>query len=307
MGQIGEWITNLLSDTGLFKDARTGELAEGVAPYHPRFELWSDGAAKRRWIWLPVGHQIDASDRDAWQFPVGTKLWKEFTREGVRVETRLLEKIGDAPADWRAVAYVWNEDGADARAVPEGVVDARGTQHDVPAARDCMGCHGGTRSHVLGFTAVQLPRSADADELSLDALVKQGRLDRAALPAHEIPGDEQTQRVLGYLHANCAHCHNQDRPPEPDGGRSYNPRRDFDLSLRVDDLASVESTGVFRTAIGRVITPGAPESSAILKRARGDLHLFQARMPPLAAELLDPSLLPMLEEWIRELRKEKAR
>ena len=37
----------------------------------------------------------DRNDRqDSWRFPQGTKLWKEFTRDGVRVETRLLQKVG---------------------------------------------------------------------------------------------------------------------------------------------------------------------------------------------------------------------
>src|SRR5262249_35165170 len=72
----------MLSATGLFADVQTDRLADDVAPYSPRFELWSDGATKRRWVYLPPGTRIDTSDMNAWQFPEGTKLWKEFTQEG---------------------------------------------------------------------------------------------------------------------------------------------------------------------------------------------------------------------------------
>lgn len=65
----------LLSQTGLYTSRRSShELQPGVTPYTPQFELWSDGASKRRFIWLPAGAQIDTRDPDAWQFPTGTKL-----------------------------------------------------------------------------------------------------------------------------------------------------------------------------------------------------------------------------------------
>ena len=83
-----------LMDTGLCVDAACTQIAGGIHAYTPRFELWADTATKRRWIYLPPGMQIDTSDMDYWEFPVGTKLWKEFTRDGVRVETRLVMRIG---------------------------------------------------------------------------------------------------------------------------------------------------------------------------------------------------------------------
>src|SRR5882672_4468441 len=95
-----------LSATGLFADLPSESLVEGVVAYRPQFELWSDGASKRRWIYLPPGTRIDSSDMDAWQFPEGTKFWKEFTRDGVRVETRLLHKVGPQAGDWVGVSYV---------------------------------------------------------------------------------------------------------------------------------------------------------------------------------------------------------
>ena len=78
-----------LSETGLFvashpnqgSSGASPEVSPGVYRFTPAFELWSDGATKRRWIYLPPGSRIDTRDPDAWRFPTGTKLWKEFRRQ----------------------------------------------------------------------------------------------------------------------------------------------------------------------------------------------------------------------------------
>ena len=87
----------LLSATGLYVDTKKGDLAPDVREYQPQYTLWSDGATKRRWLYLPPGTKIDTSDMDFWLYPVGTKAWKEFSRDGKRLETRLMhKKIGRA-------------------------------------------------------------------------------------------------------------------------------------------------------------------------------------------------------------------
>jgi hypothetical protein len=179
-----------LSETGI---------EQGV-PYEPLFALWSDGAAKRRFIFLPPGSAIDKSDPNDWSFPVGTKLWKEFSVNGVRVETRLLQRT---ETRWEAMAYVWNGD--DAIATPAGATNAVGTTHDVPAAGDCEACHGGRKSHVLGYSAVQL------GEVTFG-------------------GTAEEHAAFGYLHANCSHCHNQARPPH-DGARCYDPENELEFRV----------------------------------------------------------------------------
>jgi hypothetical protein len=257
-----------LSMTGLYNP--DGTLAPGVTAYQPAFELWADGASKRRWIFLPAGATIDRSDPDAWRFPVGTKLWKEFSIAGVRVETRLLEKVGPADEDWRAIAYLARADQRDADPAPDGVEGALGTSHRVPAAKDCFGCHGGTRSRVLGYSAVQLEAT--------------------------LPGDPETRALLGDLHANCGHCHNQHRPPAR-GARCYDPRTDFDLSLRVGQLGRVEDTPFVRTALATLVTPGDPDGSLILRR-RSRSSVFRPRMPPLGSQQLDLAALQRLRGWI---------
>ena len=59
---------------------------------------------------------IDNSDPDAWEFPVGTRMWKEFVVDGRPVETRMIHRFGPGPDDFVFAAYVWDDDGEVARA-----------------------------------------------------------------------------------------------------------------------------------------------------------------------------------------------
>ena len=77
-----EGMPELLSQTGLYTDIGAGTITPEALLFRPQFKLWTDGADKRRWLQIPVGETIDTSDMDAWRFPVGTKVWKEFSREG---------------------------------------------------------------------------------------------------------------------------------------------------------------------------------------------------------------------------------
>src|SRR5688572_6099930 len=56
-----------LADTGLYADFAARTLAPGVIRFRPRYELWSDGATKERYLWLPPGTKIDTRDMDAWR------------------------------------------------------------------------------------------------------------------------------------------------------------------------------------------------------------------------------------------------
>jgi hypothetical protein len=289
----------LLSDTGLYADIADEVLADGVLAYRPAFELWSDGAEKRRWLWLPPGTQIDTRVMDEWRFPVGTRVWKEFRRDGVRVETRIIQRIGPGDDGWAALAYVWQDDGRDARATPTGYVDAGGTPHDVPGAGECIACHGGRRSRLLGVSAVQLSRGADDGEVDLADLVALDLLTAPPADEIEVPGDPTERAALGYLHANCGHCHNQARPP---GGAApcFDPANELDFWLQVDRLATPADTPTYSSAIGYVIAPGQPSLSRLIDRASSRTVFY--RMPPLGSEETDDDTLAILRRWIAEMR-----
>jgi hypothetical protein len=287
-----------LSATGLYRDVLDERLAEGVLPYRPRFELWSDGARKRRWLRLPPGTRIDTRDMDDWIFPVGTKLWKEFTRDGIRVETRLLHKIGPAEDDWIGVAYLWADDQHDAFATPYGAIDAQSTRHNVPAASECRACHASTRSFVLGVSAIQLGRAAEASDLTLSTLSEQGLLsDPPADAVLALPGNATEQAALGYLHANCANCHNQARPAAS-GARCFDPESELDFRLSVHALGTLEATATYRT-MGANVRAGRPDKSRLIELVSG--RGFFRQMPPLGSDQVDHEGLLLLRRWVEQM------
>lgn len=287
-----------LSETGLYLDVRTGELAPGVLEFSPRFPLWSDGSEKRRFIWLPEGKTIDSSNPDDWLFPEGTKVWKQFSSAKSRLETRLLAKLGPDEADWATLSYVWNDENDDATAAPLGAIDVHRTDHDVPAAGECVACHGGRHSFILGFSAIQLATTAAPGQLDLAGVVDRGWLSAPPETAPQVPGNAVEVAALGYLHANCGHCHNQARPARS-GARCFDPKDDQDFTLPVTALDSVESTPTYRTAVGHSVKRGDPGDSK-LYRLMSSRGMFR-QMPPLATEKVDSAALANVRSWIEEL------
>lgn len=301
-----------LSETGLYVDAVSGQLAPGVRAFTPQYPLWSDGATKRRWVYLPPGATIDASDPEAWQFPIGTKFWKEFSF-GRRVETRYMERVADG--SWLYATYLWPENGSEAlRASEEGVrgyaTTALDTRHDVPGVQDCRACHEGHPSRVLGFGALQLaaerdPLAPHAEEpapggLTLAELLAGGRLtgSPAALLAAAQPIEARTAReraALGYLHANCGGCHNG-RGPLASLGLELEYRRGGEApALRT--ALGVESH--FRPAGAEAaprIAAGDPAASVLTHRMGS--RFGPTQMPPLGTHAPDLEALALVQAWI---------
>lgn len=287
-----------LSETGLYEDIGVKLVAAPVESFTPQFPLWSDGAEKNRWVYLPECGTIDTSDQDHWGMPVGTKLWKEFVVQGKRVETRIISRFGGGPNDFYFATYLWNDDESDAEWVPLGMRNARGTTHDVPPVASCHSCHDHLEEHVLGFSAVQLNHQGGG--VTINSLMQNARLSHPDPIGSAVPGNIDTQAALGYLHANCGNCHHEDL-----GAIEFNTP--FGLRLSWYDT-SIEETGAIRTSVGvRVekfsrpdiayrIVPGDPESSAVVARMedRGSLD----QMPPIATKVVDHDGLDTIRPWI---------
>ncbi|HEX2734185.1 MAG TPA: hypothetical protein VHM70_21395 [Polyangiaceae bacterium] len=310
-----------LSQTGLFTDIASDQLAPGVRQYRPRFELWSDGAKKRRFVYLPPCTQIDTSDPDYWIYPVGTKLWKEFTRDNadgqaVRVETRLYQK--KSATKWFWTAFIWNDDQTDATvAESDGPAvylvqeNAKGTPHDVPGRKTCETCHYSMEDQILGFTALQLDFDSDPGLVDLQTLTDEG-LITTPIPSHYVlPGTDEQQQALGYMHANCGECHN---PWSKEGSLA------MQYWLELDKLGSVEETPTYLTTVGQMVQAPQPpvdqppirvipqdlDNSAVYWRMiqeptfpatpRGGTH-----MPLVATEITDDNGVQLVADWINSL------
>jgi hypothetical protein len=305
-----------LRDTGLYA-AGSSEIAPDHLHFSPQYPLWSDGATKRRWIYLPPGASIDASNPDAWEFPVGTRLWKEFSI-GRPIETRYIERLPNG--QWRFAAYIWDEAGVEATLAPSdgAVLEVKGAAHgryNVPAEGDCRACHEGAAVPVLGFGALQL--STDRDPLAphgemhsdadLKSLVARGLVRNLPKALHRSPpriaaSSPVERAALGYLHGNCAHCHNDNGAPAP---------VDLTLAQRAGST-SADAARVMRSLIDApsrfrghglgadapLVAPGRPEASVLTARMRS--RNPQTQMPPIGSDMPDTQALALLERWIAE-------
>jgi hypothetical protein len=227
--------------TGLYADWATKTVASNVRQYDPGLHLWSDGADKTRWIYLPPGTKIDTSNMDEWTFSPGTKVWKEFVVGGVRLETRLLWK---RPNDsWYLTTYRWSSDGSStASELTTGELDADGNGFEIPTQSACHDCHDGRTDTVLGFEAIALS-TPQASGVTMATLAAGNLLTDPPSGPLTIPGDATSAAALGYLHMNCGNtCHNRDN-----GSAGYT---NLLMRLDVSTLTSVQTTDTWTTGMG---------------------------------------------------------
>jgi hypothetical protein len=313
---LGDGLTKHLACAGLYADLAAKTVAPANRAYTPGLVFWSDGADKQRWVSLPAGATIDATDPDAWRLPVGTKLWKEFAVAGKRIETRLFAKTA---AGWKHTTYRWNDAETDAvrKDAGETVALPGRTPFEVPSTSQCDYCHAAQEEPVLGFDAVSLG-AAGAKGVTLATLAAEGKLVPApAATTVTIPDDEtgKAAAALGWLHANCGGCH-----VDHLGAGAYGSA--LRMRLRASELATAASakelpayltgyckpservnpdTGAFYT----FIAGGSPSTSlaSILAHARAapGKESIVTQMPPIVTHVADEAGVALLDAWIGAL------
>lgn len=301
-----------LSCTGLYSDTEAREVAETVMHYVPAHRLWSDGLNKERYVFLPEETQIDASDSDAWRFPIGTRFWKEFQEPDSRrpVETRLYWKKDQG--EWKQTTYAWDDGLTDATRVDMGedITLSDGQRHWLPGPNDCEECHKGRRDRALGFEQVALGLP-EAQDVTLQQLLDQGQLSGFEGPtSYQIGPDDSSAEAeaLGWMHMNCGvTCHND------------NPNRtgqavDMVLTLRADELDG-RSTQDFEAVVTTVdqdtqtlqwlgrtrVVPGSPDESWLYSLITARNPGGEEQMPPIGTFLVDPDGSEAVREWIESL------
>jgi len=284
-----------LSAMDLYSDIAKKTIAARNTEFKPTYELWSDGADKRRWIALPAGEKIDNTDMDHWSFPVGTRLWKEFSKDGRRLETRLIEKTG---ADsYRYGSYLWNDAETEATWSTAGLANVKGTAHDVPKEADCQRCHDGEPGRFLGFSAIQLAKGAP---VSLTTITPWLKVAPATGKDYGVPGNATEAAALGTLHANCGNCHN------PIDALTY-IAAGIELRLYVDER-DVKTTKLYTTTVNQAtekylsvpyrIEGGNATNSAVWARMN---RRDKDQMPPLGTEVVHTAGLAAVKAWIDTL------
>jgi hypothetical protein len=310
-----------LSQTGLYSDAAKLKIDPRNRLFSPQYPLWSDGATKRRWVRLPEGSQINVAELGKWELHVGTKFWKEFSFNGVKVETRFLWHT--SKEHWVFASYVWNSNQTDAEVASEdGIANIAeiidGKRHSIPSVGECRSCHDSNRTETLGFDALQLstdrdPNALHADPLTNDMLtlrtlvdenlVTPARPELVTNPPRIAASSPQTRAALGYLSTNCGSCHN-------DRGSIASLGLNLKYVVGRPEGSLPQCMPALATTVGqrghwvvpeapeesRLINPGHPESSAVVRRVKSRRPLSQ--MPPIGTVVVDREAVDLLTSWV---------
>ena len=315
----------LLSQTGVFTDTPTMTPIGGLIPYLPNVPLWSDGAAKTRYLGVPNSgggatpdKQINFTPTGYWTFPAGTVFVKTFqlntdtSNSNVlrRLETRLL--VRDINGAVYGVTYKWRPDNSDADLLSSSlyediaITNSSGVSTQswyYPSPSDCLSCHTPVANYVLGLSTRQLNglQTYTATGVTDNQLRTLNRLglfnpafDETAITNFETLsalGNNSASfqdRARSYLDANCAQCH------QPGGsGSTFDAR--FDTPLANQNLINggLDGSGM------AMIVPKDIWRSKIHQRM--DTTNSVIRMPPLARQLVDSNAVAVLEGWINSL------
>lgn len=298
-----------LSAFGFF-DGNPARPSGSLIPYELNTPLFSDYAAKQRFIHLPPGTNISATPEGRLIFPVGTALIKSFGYPDASgkldvIETRLLLHRADG---WVALPYVWRKDASDAdlkvggTRLPVSFTKPDGKQltisYAVPNKNQCKQCHvSGDTIVPIGplWENMKFQRNSDRqsilkDNPALAKLVVEAKWDDANSGSLE-------QRAHAYLRVNCGHCH------APKGSAS-NSGLFLDGSAK--DLAAY-GIGKRPVAAGRasgnmdfIIDAGHPDRSILVARMKSTDPGIA--MPELGRASTHDEGVKLLEEWIAAMQ-----
>lgn len=295
-----------LSEFGFFADAAARTPAARVTPYELNVPLWSDGADKLRYIYLPEGTQLKADGDGLLQFPVGAAIIKSFAfgtgADQRLIETRVLLRRADG---WAALPYRWNAEQTEATLALAGArVDlvtpaGEAISYRVPNKNQCKECHS-----LNGAVIPIGPKARNLGRAWLAGIADAGLLDRVPDGADALPrwaarteNDPAAPLARGYLDVNCAHCH------QP-GGMASNSG--LDLRWQQDDPHAIgimkRPVAAGRGAGGHAfgIVPGAPDQSILAYRLASAEP--GVAMPELGKSSVDHAGVAVVRRWILEMQ-----
>lgn len=315
----------LLSEFGFFSDARAQVPTEGVVPFEPHTALFSDGALKFRFVYVPEGEAARYVADEAFVFPVGSALIKSFAfpadfrspNEKVRlIETRVMLRHEDG---WQSWAYLWNEEQSDAELkiagakVDVATIDESGEPvsftYSVPNKNQCKGCHQlageivplGPKARNLNFEF----QYDDGPANQLEHWKEAGLLEGLPTPMTAIDAvpdwrDESADingRARAWLDVNCAHCHRREGPASNSGlYLTWDEAIGLALGVHKRPVAAGRGSG------GRLfdIAPGDPDGSILNFRVESTEPGIM--MPELGRAREDAAAAALLREWVSSLR-----
>jgi mono/diheme cytochrome c family protein len=308
-----------LSATGLFASTKNLEPAAGCLRYDIIAPGWHDGATSSRFIALPAGSKLTASDdtwHDNFELPDGAAAVQTLVLDGRRIETRVIHRK-DAE-DWSFYSYAWNLEQDDADLVPADGADRfisttadgrNAIRRHVPSRLECMMCHTWPGKRVIGLNPAQLNRSGPpgapgSGETQLTTWQAIGLFGGARRPPRswprlENPADDSAPleaRSRAILHANCGHCH------RPSGGGGGKPEFRLAWWYSLEDTSLINGVPLvpmFGLSDAKLIAPGDPDRSMVYRRMN---TLGPGHMPLLGCEKIDDASISVIRQWIESLR-----
>jgi cytochrome c553 len=278
---------------------------------------------------LPAGSKIDVAHLGSWELPIGTRFWKEFSFKGRKVETRFLWHT--SRTNWVYATYVWNAAGTEAELAAESGIPnleeiEKGRRHSIPSVSECRSCHESNRTEMLGFNALQLSDDRDPNAphaepltsgmLTLKTLVEEDlvtprRPEMVTNPPRIAADSPATRAALGYLSTNCGSCHNRKGSIaslglhleyDLTGHQAIGPSgHQGALTCAAALATSVNKRGHWvvpeAPAESRIINPGHPESSALIRRVKSRRPISQ--MPPIGTVIADEQGVDLLTSWVQ--------
>ncbi|MEX0341867.1 MAG: SO2930 family diheme c-type cytochrome [Erythrobacter sp.] len=301
---MDERLQRSLSEFGFFADPAGQRPNARVTPYRLNTPLYSDGADKLRFIYLPQGTAMAAQGEGLLGFPIGTALIKTFAF-GEGTDRRLIETrvLLHRDSGWLALPYLWNEEQTDARLAIAGArldlttPKGEAISYRVPNKNQCKECHG-----LDGEVVPIGPKARNLSHDWLGEMVAAGHLDKAPRDADQFPVWEHrasadlTAAARAYLDVNCAHCH---RP----GAMASNSGLDLRWEQQVPGALGVGKRPVAagRGSGGHLydIVPGSPDSSILTYRMASPEP--GVAMPELGKATVDEEGLDIVRRWIEEM------
>lgn len=291
----GPGLPGMLSETGCLEPAEPSRTPARALAYELNVAFWSDGADKRRWMFLPEDSKITVGADGDWDLPPGSVLVKSFYRDELPIETRLFVRHDDG--GWAGYSYAW--EGDDARLLEGGETrEVGGAPWVFPGRDECMYCHSAEAGRSLGLESSQLARmivdESGATVDQLERLVERGALAQRpeATPLPAIDGDAPVAaRARAYLHVNCSQCHRPDAP----SGRARIDLRSGTPIAEMGMCGAGPRSGDLGLADAALVTPGDPGRSILSAR----MHtLGSTRMPAVGSAAVDEEGVALIDAWI---------
>lgn len=325
-----------LSETGLFSDTATHQPHPALVRYEVNVPGWHDGATGERFIALAGEGRMEFVESGGWNMPNGSAVAQTLSREGKRIETRVMLRQQN---EWSGYTYVWNE--AQTDAVLAGKDGETRADWRVPSRQECMLCHSRQGGFLLGLSTVQVnrdgqiakweregllgydhakleeaqwrnelktdKRSDDEFQMLVDRVLpnpmqRQPVKDSPLLPASpaSLPKLAQTGDAHAPLEARARaylHANCSHCHVRNGGGNSQ-----MQLGIDIADMEVINAApmhGTFGIPDARLVAPGAPERSLLVYRPslRGS-----GQMPPMSTLRPDGAGMALLAEWARSVK-----